>query len=62
MASHTRESLAFNHILKAMNIPCRILRDFRLMLAGNLFCCSLLGATEKCSVAKLGGPFTQNGD
>ena len=37
MASHTRESLAFNHILKAMNIPCRILRDFRSMLAGNLF-------------------------
>ena len=37
MASHTRESLAFNHILQAMNIPCRMLRDFRLMLAGNLF-------------------------
>ena len=37
MAGHTRESLAFNHILQAMNIPCRILRDFRLMLAGNLF-------------------------
>ena len=37
MASHTRESLTFNHILQAMNIPSRILRDFRLMLAGNLF-------------------------
>ena len=32
MASHTRQSLAFNHILQAMNIPCRMLRDFRLML------------------------------
>ena len=29
--------LDFNHILQAMNIPSRILRDFRLMLAGNLF-------------------------
>ena len=60
MASHTRESLAFNHILQAMNIPCRMLRDFHLMLLQlqPFFSARCWLQPSKCSVAKLGGPFT----